>query len=285
MKFCMLKNYSGGFPFICLNDKFLQLKDMEELMGIRTPDTLDDMIRNSGVVDNLRHIDYNRGKVSNLHKLEKNEAEYAIPISHPGKIWSIGLNYIEHARYLNVKQPVMPASFMKPKTSMITQGENIVIPKGWGRITAEAELGIIIGKKGKNISEEDAISHVFGITPIIDMTALDILEQNPRFLTLSKSFDTFFSIGPEIATIDDFPDLHTLKISTIKNGRIEHANIVKNMMFSPEKLISFHSKIFTLEPGDIISTGTPGAVEIQSGDKVRCIIEGKNSLSLENNVI
>lgn len=285
MKFCMLKNYSGGFPSICLNDKFLQLKDMEELMGIRMPDTLDDMIRNSGVVDNLRHIHYNRGKVSNLHKLEKNEAEYAIPISHPRKIWSIGLNYIEHARDLNVKQPVMPASFMKPKTSMITQGENIVIPKGWGRITAEAELGIIIGKKGKNISEEDAISHVFGITPIIDMTALDILEQNPRFLTLSKSFDTFFSIGPEIATIDDFLDLRTLKISTIKNGRIEHANIVNNMMFSPEKLISFHSKIFTLEPGDIISTGTPGAVEIQSGDKVRCIIEGKNSLSLENNVI
>ena len=284
MKFCMLKNPLGLFPSICLNGKFLQFGDIEKMTGTKLPDTLDDLIRNNAIVDYLKRLDYRGRKSFNFMELGKNEIEYAIPISNPGKIWSIGLNYIEHAEDLKVKQPAMPASFMKPRTSMITQGKNIVVPEGWGRVTAEAELGIIIGRKGKNIREEDAMAHVFGIAPIIDMTALDVLEQNPRFLTMSKSFDTFFSIGPEIATLEDFPDLQSLKISTIRNGKTEHSNLVKNMLFSPQKLISFHSRIFTLEPGDIISTGTPGAVEIQRGDSVRCVIEGKDSLSLENNV-
>ena len=281
----MLKNQLGSFPSIVLNGSFLQFSEIERMTGTKLPDTLDDLIRYNEVMDYLKNFDYRGGKAFNLKELEKDGIEFAIPISNPGKIWSIGLNYVEHAEDLKVKQPAMPASFMKPRTSMITRGKNIVVPEGWGRVTAEAELGIIIGKKGKNIREEDAMYHVFGIAPIIDMTALDVLEQNPRFLTMSKSFDTFFSIGPEIATMEDFPDLQSLKISTIRNGKTEHSNLVKNMLFSPEKLISFHSRIFTFEPGDIISTGTPGAVEIHRGDNVRCVIEGKNSLSLENNVI
>ena len=113
----------------------------------------------------------------------------------------------------------------------------------------------------------------------IDMTAEDILQKNPRYLTRSKSFDTFFSFGPELVTADEVEDVHRLEVSTIINGELHRKNAVANMMFTPWKLVSFHSKVMTLLPGDIISTGTPGAVVIRDGDVVTCDISGFAPLS------
>lgn len=193
----------------------------------------------------------------------------------PRKIWGIGLNYVDHASDMGEKAPnTEPASFMKPDTSIIGPGDTIEIPLQSERTTAEAELGVIIGKTCRNVEEEDVQSYIAGYTTIIDMTAEDILQINPRYLTRSKSFDTFFSFGPQFVTKDEIDDLHKLEVSTVINGEIHRKNTVDRMTFGPEYLVSFHSKVMTLLPGDIISTGTPGAVHIQDGDTVECRIEG-----------
>lgn len=202
------------------------------------------------------------------------ECTFLPPYRTPSKIWSIGLNYREHSDDLKEKLPTEePASFMKPRTAIIGYGENIVIPHGIGRVTAESEIGIILGKRARNLDEDRAMDAVLGIVPVIDVTALDILIKNPRFLTRSKSYDTFFSFGPFITTIDEITDLNSLRVSTIRNGQITHSNTVEHMTFSPEFLVSFHSKVFTFEPGDILSPGTPGAAFISPGDEVRCRID------------
>jgi 2-keto-4-pentenoate hydratase/2-oxohepta-3-ene-1,7-dioic acid hydratase in catechol pathway len=198
----------------------------------------------------------------------------------PRKIWGIGLNYVEHAGDLSETAPAKePASFMRPDTTIIGPGDEIVLPSQSERVTAEGELALVIGREAKNVSEEDAPLFVAGFTTVLDMTAEDILRRNPRYLTRSKSFDTFFSFGPELVTPDEIEDVDALEVSTMLNSEVHRSNTVSNMTFSPWWLVSFHSRIMTLLPGDVISTGTPGAVVVQEGDVAECRITGFEPLS------
>jgi len=122
------------------------------------------------------------------------------------------------------------------------------------------------------------IEKAFGLDLARRIDAEDILRRNPRFLTRSKSFDTFFSFGPVVVTPDEVDDVTALTVQTIRNGEIMAENVVNNMTFPPFELVTFHSRVMTLEPGDIISTGTPGAVHIRHGDIVKCHIEGIGTL-------
>lgn len=208
---------------------------------------------------------------------------YAPPYRRPRKIWGIGLNYVEHAGDLDERAPSdEPASFMRPDTTIIGPGDGILLPEQSGRVTAEAELGLIIGRECRDVTEEAAPSVVAGFTTVLDMTAEDILRRNPRYLTRAKSFDTFFSFGPELVTPDEVEDVNALEVATVLNGGVRRRNTVSNMTFSPWYLVSFHSKVMTLLPGDIISTGTPGAVVVRDGDVVECRITGFEPLT--NNV-
>jgi 2-keto-4-pentenoate hydratase/2-oxohepta-3-ene-1,7-dioic acid hydratase in catechol pathway len=204
---------------------------------------------------------------------------YCAPYYDPPKILGIGLNYREHAVDLGAQQPSAPASFMKPRTTIIGHGDSIVLPTESKRVTAEAELGLIIGKRCKHVREDDVESVIFGYVPILDMTAEDILQENPRFLTRAKSFDTFLSFGPVIFTQTEISNLPEVTVGTVLNGQVVKSNQIRNMMFSPRKLVSFFSNVMTFEPGDIISTGTPGAVVIKNGDVVECRIDGFSVLS------
>jgi 2-keto-4-pentenoate hydratase/2-oxohepta-3-ene-1,7-dioic acid hydratase in catechol pathway len=163
---------------------------------------------------------------------------------------------------------------MKCDNTIIGPGDTIELPPQSERVTAEAEIGVIIGRQCRFVSEEQAPAHVAGYCLILDMTAEDILQKNPRFLTRSKNFDTFFSFGPELITADEVPDVQKVKVGTYNNGRLQRENVVANMAFPPSYLVSFHSHVATLYPGDIISTGTPGAVVIGDGDVAECRIEG-----------
>ena len=220
---------------------------------------------------------YGRGEVRGG---TSSQPSYAPLYRRPRKLWGIGLNYVEHAGDLQERAPSEePASFMRPDTTIIGPGEEVVLPAQSGRVTAEAELALIIGREAKDLSEDDAPSVVAGFTTVLDMTAEDILRRNPRYLTRAKSFDTFFSFGPELVTPDEIADLEALEVSTVLNGEVRRSNIVSNMTFSPWWLVSFHSRVMTLLPGDVISTGTPGAVIIQEGDVAECRITGFEPLS------
>jgi 2-keto-4-pentenoate hydratase/2-oxohepta-3-ene-1,7-dioic acid hydratase in catechol pathway len=212
--------------------------------------------------------------------IPQDQLVYAPLYRRPRKIWGIGLNYVEHASDLSEKAPsTEPASFMKPDTTIIGPGDTIRIPPQSQRTTAEGELGVIIGKQCKDVDEADAASVVAGFTTIVDMTAEDILEKNPRYLTRSKSFDTFFSFGPELVTVDEVDDVDALEVATLLNGEVHRRNAVSNMTFRPWWLVAFHSRVMTLLPGDIISTGTPGAAHIRPGDTAGVSIAGFRDLS------
>lgn len=202
-------------------------------------------------------------------------ASFAPLYRRPRKIWGIGLNYVAHAADLAEKAPnEEPASFMKPDTTIVGPGDAIAIPRQSEKTTGEAELGVILGRECKDVPESDWLSVVAGFTTLLDMTAEDILRKNPRYLTRSKSFDTFFSFGPVMLTPDEIDDVLKLKVSTVINGRVHAENVVSNMTFPPPYLVSFHSRVMPWLPGDILSTGTPQAVPLAHGDVLECRIEG-----------
>ncbi len=209
------------------------------------------------------------------HAIPLNKVRYAPPYRRPRKIWCIGLNYTEHAKdLLQVAPETFPTSFMKPDTTIIGHEDTIQIPPKLGKTTGEAELGIIIGKKCKNVERQDWLSVVAGFVNVIDVTEEDLTRQNPRYVTYAKCFDTFFSFGPHLVTPDEIKNVLTLLIATVKNAKTHAENLVLNMMFPPDFLVSFYSKAMTLLPGDIISTGTPRAVQIGKNDIVECRISG-----------
>ncbi len=211
------------------------------------------------------------------------DTAFLAPYLAPGKIWGIGLNYTEHADDLAAGYPDEPGSFMKGDHTVIGPGEIIDLPAQSQRVTAEAELGLVFGATCRDVELERALDYVWGVFPVLDQTAEDILQRNPRFLTRSKNFPGFFSFGPAITPLPEvlarFGTLGRIEVTTAKNGQPHRRNQVANMIFSPELLVSFHSKVFPFHPGDILSTGTPGAVVIEDGDLAECWIPGLGSLA------
>ncbi|MFJ2200376.1 fumarylacetoacetate hydrolase family protein [Streptomyces violaceusniger] len=200
------------------------------------------------------------------------------PYRRPHKIWGIGLNYRDHAADLSETAPDQPASFIKGDHTIVGPDEPIVIPRQSERTTVEAELGLVMGRYCRNVSEEDALDYVWGVTTILDQTAEDILRQNPRFLTRAKNFPTFFCFGPELVpmseVLDRFGALEGIEVTTVVGGDRRRTNTVANMTHRPASLISFHSQMMPLYPGDIISTGTPGAIVVADGDVAEAVIPG-----------
>jgi 2-keto-4-pentenoate hydratase/2-oxohepta-3-ene-1,7-dioic acid hydratase in catechol pathway len=192
---------------------------------------------------------YDRGEVEVGGMVPFDQFKYGPLYRRPRKIWGIGLNYVEHAGDLEETAPSEePASFMRPDTSIVGPGEEIRLPEQSERVTGEAELGLVIGREARDVSEEEAPSVVAGLTNILDMTAEDILRKNPRYLTRAKSFDTFFSFGPQLVTLDELRKIESVKVATVLNGEVRRENVVSNMTFSPWFLVSFHSKVMTLLP-------------------------------------
>ncbi|MCK9857920.1 fumarylacetoacetate hydrolase family protein [Paenibacillus sp. ATY16] len=224
---------------------------------------------------------YNEGgqeKLASLPVISALEASPAPLYRHPRKIWGIGMNYTADASQLAVLREEEPVSFMKPDTSIIGDGEVIVLPAQSERVTAEAELAIVIGRTCRNVSEDEALHAIAGIASAIDTTAADIHARHMRYLTRAKSFDTFFTFGSELITPDEAGELKELQVETWHNGGLAHAAKLANMIFPPAYLIAFHSQVMTLLPGDVILTGTPGAAVIRGGDVVECRINGLSPL-------
>lgn len=214
-------------------------------------------------------------------RIDRGDLQFGPPLGEFGKLWGIGLNYAEHAGDLAAQRPTEPASFMKPETALTGPGGPIRLPPTdrTEQVTAEAELGVVMGRECRSVAESEVEDVVAGYLPVIHMTAEDILQQNPRFLTRAKSFDTFRVPGPEIAVPEDDMNLASLNVRTERNGTVEAENTVANMLFPPAEIVSFHSTVMTLQPGDLFSTGTPGATPIEPGDEVRAAVDSIGSVS------
>lgn len=237
---------------------------------------------------------YNDGGKDEVDKMEGlvpfDEVVYAPLYRNPKRIFGIGLNYVDHAGDIGSAAPTgFPGSFFKQADTLVGHGDDIKTPalKEAQKTTAEAELGIILGKDCRDVAEEDWEKVIVGYTTILDMTEESILKGNdyvkgnPRYLTIVKNFPTFFSFGPQLVTPDEVPDVLKLEVHSVLNGEVYAANVVSNMTHRPAKLISLHSSIQGWFAGDVLSTGTPRAFHIQDGDIAECRIYGPDGFSME----
>lgn len=198
-----------------------------------------------------------------------------LPLHEVGTCWGIGLNYKEHAHDLGETRPEAPASFIKPSTALVGPGGPIRLPPQdvTRHVTGEAELAVVIGRTCRNVAPSAVDRVVVGCLPVIDMTAVDILQQNPRFLTRAKRFDTFLVVGPWIETARSLHDLDDVEVRTVVDGNVVAANTVAHMAFAPAELVASLSRHTTLHPGDVICTGTPGAHPLEPGMTIRAEVD------------
>lgn len=196
--------------------------------------------------------------------------------SQPSKIVCIGRNYTEHAKELGNEVPQVPLIFMKPPSSIINPGDTIMLPPQSKQVEHEAELVAVIGKRGRNIPPEQARDYILGYTIGNDITARDLQKTDGQW-TRAKGFDTFCSFGPWIDTEFDITDaLISCKVS----GQPRQMASTRDMVFNVGKLVAFISSVMTLEPGDLIFTGTPAGVgPLNDGDVVEVDIDGLGVLS------
>ncbi len=200
----------------------------------------------------------------------------------PRRIIALGRNYAAHAAETGHTAPREPVFFMKATTSVVGPEEPVVIPRKAGRVDHEVELAVIIGRKGKRISRARAMDYVAGYTILNDVTARDMQTRDmslahPWFL--SKSFDTFGPFGPCIALPDEIPDPHDLDLSLSVNGEVRQRSNTRALIFPIPDLIHRLSRYLTLEPGDVISTGTPeGISPLQPGDVMEAAVQGIGTL-------
>jgi 2-keto-4-pentenoate hydratase/2-oxohepta-3-ene-1,7-dioic acid hydratase in catechol pathway len=203
------------------------------------------------------------------------------PIAFPPKIICLGLNYVDHAAETNAAVPDEPVIFMKPHTTIIGPNESILKPSFVKRLDYEGELAIVMGKKAKNIPVSEAKKYVFGYTILNDASARDFQFKDKQW-TRGKSFDTFAPTGPCITTTNQVGDTDNLAIRTWVNGELRQNSSTKNMAFNVSEIVYHLSRVMTLEPCDIIATGTPAGVGfamkppkyLRQGDVVRIEIEG-----------
>ena len=266
----------GDVAAVVGHDGFVLLADLGAALGLGLPRRLDALL-DSGLLPKLiAGVEANPGTLADLPRADRLWKVGPL-LRHPRKLLGVGLNYAEHASDLGEQRPEEPATFMKPATTIIGPGDTIFLPRQSERTTGEGELALVIGHHAHDLDEREALEVVAGVVPIIDMTAEDILQRNPRFLTRAKSFNSFFAFGPELVTLDELGELESLVVHTTLEGRRERSNRVDHMMFSPAALVAFFSQVMTLEPGDVISTGTPGAVILRDGVRVGCAIPGVGS--------
>jgi len=207
------------------------------------------------------------------------------PIPRPPKIICIGLNYRDHAEETKMAIPEVPTVFAKFPTAVTGHRHPIVLPRISSKPDYEAEFAVVIGKGGRHIPEDRWLEHVFGYTVFNDVSARDFQMATSQWM-MGKTFDTFAPFGPSIVTPEEVPDPHNLAISLELNGEVMQNSNTSNLIFKIPQLIAHLSSVFTLEPGDIIATGTPSGVGfarkpprwLKPGDECRVRIEGLGEL-------
>ena len=209
-----------------------------------------------------------------------------LPIERPWKIVCVGLNYRDHAEEQGVRLPKAPLLFAKWPNTLIGPGEAIVLPAEAREVDYEAELGVVIGTAAKHVGEAEALDHVAGYIPLNDVSARD-LQFADRQWTRGKSPDTFCPVGPRLVPREEIDDPQALGIRCVLNGETLQDSSTSQMIFSVAEIIAYVSRVITLEPGDLIATGTPAGVGVfrdpkillKDGDEVTVEIEGLGALT------
>ena len=257
---------------------------MHHVHGKMFPSTMIDLFQWPAGVEVVRQILDRFNETSDDEKpllYELSSVNFLAPLHRPGKIVALGLNYQDHVEETGRDVPGFPVVFAKFPSSVIGPDDDIVIPRVSKKIDWEVELGIVIGNICTDVSEENAIDYVAGYTIVHDVSARDLQQSDGQWVR-AKSIDTFCPMGPCIMTADELGNASELKMHTKVNGVIKQESNTSNLLFNVPQIVSYLSKSFTLEPGDVIATGTPSGVGftrnppeyLKPGDEVELFIEG-----------
>ena len=233
--------------------------------------------------ENLKIDKISKLKNLNLETLPeiKGSERIGACINKPGKFVAIGLNYSDHAKETGLKTPTEPIVFMKATSSICGPNDNIEMPKDSTKLDWEVELGIVIGKEAKNISEEEASSYILGYCSVNDVSEREWQIEKLGQWVKGKSGDTFGPTGPYLVTQDEITDINNLNLILEVNGKKMQSGNTKNMIFNTNFIVSYLSKFMSLQPGDLITTGTPAGVGmgmkpqvfLKSGDNIKLSID------------
>ena len=233
--------------------------------------------------ENLKFETISKIKNINIEELPelKNNERIGACIDKPGKFVAIGLNYSDHAKETGLKIPTEPIVFMKATSSISGPNDNIEMPKTSLKLDWEIELAIVIGKETKNISEKEDPNHIFGYCIVNDVSDRECQIEKLGQWVKGKSGDTFGPTGPYLVTQDEIPDINNLNLILELNGKKMQSGNTKNMIFNTNFLISYLSKFMSLQPGDLVTTGTPAGVGmgmkpqvfLKSGDNIKLTID------------
>lgn len=228
---------------------------------------------------------------SNASVIPVDQVKLRAPIFEPGKIIGIGLNYIDHCREAKLQVPSVPVLFAKFPNSVVGPDDDIVFSRRICKeVDYEVELGFVMGRRARNVPEKDALSYVLGYSIAHDVSARDLQFRDAKQWDHGKSLDTFCPWGPSIVTADEIPDPQALDLRLLLNGEEMQKSNTKNMIFGVAKLVSFISESITLEPGDLVVTGTPFGVGFSRNPPVylkhgdECVLEIERLGRLRNRV-
>jgi 2-keto-4-pentenoate hydratase/2-oxohepta-3-ene-1,7-dioic acid hydratase in catechol pathway len=255
-----LKNSMETYGIVSEDGKKIIIKEqIQEKTGIPIPPRVEDFLFGGWleeIAGKQNELDYDIGI---------DEIELLTPLPNPPKIICLAFNYYDHARDAGLTPSQEPVIFLKPRTALNSPHGTVISPSYVKRLDYEAEIAVIMGKRIKKVSEEESLDAVFGYMIFHDVSARDIQFRDKQF-TRGKSIDTFAPCGPWITTKDEVIDPQSLKIMTTVNGEIRQNSSSNNMVIPIRKIISSLSNLITIEPGDIISTGTPAGVAMSMKD-------------------
>jgi len=250
--------------------------EIQKQNRLALPDSLEDF-----VFGGYRHkISDRLDKLSYSHSL--NEFNILPPITRTFKIICLAFNYADQASWLRFGKnpPSEPVIYLKPRTSLIGPFENIICPKFVKQLDYEGELAFVIGKRCKNVAQEDALTYVAGYFIMNDVSARDIQFVDKQY-SRAKGFDTFGPCGPWLTTVDEIPDPCNLQLVTRVNGEIRQNSSTKNLVLKVDRIIHRLSKVMTLEPGDIISSGTPSGTALSISSHLNVYLRHDDMVEVE----
>ena len=253
MRLATLHTPAGPRPAVLAGDRYVDLVATDP----RFPASVRLLLSDPALLAAAREAAGRRDAVS----VPAADARLHAPVHDPQKIVCIGLNYRDHAAESKMPIPREPVLFSKFPSALVGHGEPIVVPKVSTKVDYEAELVIVIGKRGRHIPESAALDYVAGYSVGHDVSARDWqLEKDGKQWMVGKTFDTFAPVGPTLVTRDEVPDPHKLRIRLRLNGKTMQDSNTNQMIFSVAQLVAYLSVVFTLEPGDLIFTGTPPGI-------------------------
>jgi len=276
--------YGNKESYGILSEKtILPLAALAERFNEKLPESVEEFVVSGERALRIAEDLFNKAKTGDVESasIPIAKVELLAPLLLPPKIICLGLNYLDHAAETGAPVPKEPIIFIKPRTAIIGPNENIIKPRFVKQLDYEGELAVVIGKKAKNVSAAKVKDYIFGYTVFNDVSAREIQFGDKQW-TRGKSFDTFAPIGPCITTRNQLADTSDLAIRTWINGQLRQNSSTRNMVFNVDEIVHRLSRVMTLEPCDIIATGTPAGVGfamkppkfLKHGDVVRIEIEG-----------